>query len=707
MGLYDKFIFNETKPISTYVGAPINEAVATSKSLEEKYYQNIARAGALQTALGNINVANFDRPGYEAITKDITSALDDMAKQKDYENMGTKIGTLAAKFAGDPRVHAMQESYKNYQKYGDELSRLGVNALDFTKKDFRSWDPETGEINIFDPHVELKGDWEGRQSTVLKDLKGDAILSGLTDANRLGFLKTQQGMALTKDKVQNYIDEHGMDEYRGTREYEQQMRWLQHQNPNMSIEDADATIKDQLVSRGMAKVYSTVQNKFLTDAMAIARVRKGDDNPNNYQVRSPWVIADIEAKQGRGNTTSDDLDKIYGMAPITENGMKLNVASGKAYITPGYANPEVAKKRQEAQKLMSELGNSSEVIRNYSKAKDIVKQQTTNVIGAASEVGKKLEALHADGFISDSDFNILRKTTISYLDNPTKVPRTDTKNIMQYGAPGPVSGKFKTNLAISKIADSGLRDEIDNLFNTMYTGAQAAEEANRELTKLTPVYNNRMKTVSKKDAKRLKELSEFLSPKYDDYEKIGQAINDFSIGIIPDTGGDNTTYAGDNKIVKVYGIVPKIQYEARFTKGEQDMLEREGAVKQIGDNVQIRHYRVLPNDEATKRTFDQVKTSGTKLDNKDYKAMNIDRQFYTINNQAKYQFTTVIENARTLLENPEFNGDEDDVKRLNEELAIAKKMIEDGDPNALRQIDMLNTAISNISKKVNMVTTEK
>lgn len=270
MGLYDNFGLQKVNYIPTYQGAPIQEFQKSADVLQNRYYENLAKANATDLALGMglSKVADEDKQNYtDLIAKPVKNALSEMAKSGDYEWATGRVSSIANRFMTDPIRLAMEENKAKKDEYVKTLQTMRENGhtpLDFTPSWQGTVNPD-GTINPFNHQVEARKDWEGRASDLWNnikpdgyDLKPDDVKNGILKDR--GFMSTGTWEGISNQKIKKMFAD-VRNNYMNSEEGQQQFKWYAYQLKKAGLTDQNALmqaqkeIDDNLLSRGMLERF--------------------------------------------------------------------------------------------------------------------------------------------------------------------------------------------------------------------------------------------------------------------------------------------------------------------------------------------------------------------------------------------------------------------------------------------------------------------
>lgn len=279
MPLYDSFNLSNSQYIPQFVGQPLATIERVGDELQDRHYQNIARASQLEL-LGMQQKANAESDADKAYIDQqlagIKDALSTMA-QTGAENSSSKISALANRFLGDEGLITIQKSIDARNRERAMIEQLQAqgktpimnqrNLQNFINRG--SFDPETGKWSAYTPTTQQQLDYVTAQDKIVDPLQADLYQTDLatdmkTTLQNLGinvpngdmskipaYLKTTIVKRLSEDKVNQFIDSKGgWEGYKTTPEYKQQKEIL-----GLS----DREIKEQLRSRGQARVFEQIQ----------------------------------------------------------------------------------------------------------------------------------------------------------------------------------------------------------------------------------------------------------------------------------------------------------------------------------------------------------------------------------------------------------------------------------------------------------------
>lgn len=285
MGYYSDLQFNNGDYIPTYSGLPLDTIQKTGDVLSGRHYQNLAEANRL--ALIKANALANALPGakdyIESNFKDIEGAIEHIA-QNGGENYTGKLNAIANRFMTDQGMLAAADKaakYNEFKKTRDALTTQGFDPLwdkDLEQQYLNSSviDPETKQLsslysNPFNLTAERTLNYMEKMDKVLDPLQANAWETSLKQAATKegmtlpAFLQSTKGKALTAEKVRNYIDNQGgWEVYKDSPEFRQQFGMRK-----MSKDQ----IYNELLSRGLAKVYSQYDNQYIQDPEYINRLK--------------------------------------------------------------------------------------------------------------------------------------------------------------------------------------------------------------------------------------------------------------------------------------------------------------------------------------------------------------------------------------------------------------------------------------------------
>lgn len=280
MALSDSFQLTNSQYIPQYAGLPLEAMEKTGDALAERHYSNIAQARQLEL-LGLSQKANAesdaDKSYIDSQVSSIQNALSEMAKSG-AENATSKVAALATRFMGDEGLVNINKSIEARNREKARLEELGGKGL-MNQAAYQRYlqhgsrDPESGKWNPYQSSAQQQLDYMKKQDEIVApltpdtyqgDLMGDMRTTlkalGVTNisedlANVPGYLKSKAVTQLSERKVKDFIEKQGgWESYKSSEEYNQQKNIL-----GMS----DAEIKNELLSRGQAKVFEKVTKDYM------------------------------------------------------------------------------------------------------------------------------------------------------------------------------------------------------------------------------------------------------------------------------------------------------------------------------------------------------------------------------------------------------------------------------------------------------------
>jgi hypothetical protein len=331
MSRYSNFTLNSGEYVPQYAGSPLNVINDTNTELQNRHYRNIADMSALDLALKQMQSKAVGK-GQEYIANQIgqvSSALQDLAANG-AENSTAKVAALRNQFLGDQGVLRSMEVAQAYNKFLEEKKKtpnplynkqLEQDILNTPVKD------EQGNLtsvysNPLDFKLQSTLNYMAKQDDVVKPLTADswqgdlkvaksvAGLAGMTDNE---FLQTTKGKELSKSKVEKYLfaPAPNAPEGLGWKSYKDSPEYIQ-QSEMLSMSDKD--IKAELLSRGLAKVYTDIDKQFIRNPMKEGAKVTGGENSTapTVTVPSPAVIRNIDTLnrlQKSNWGSADDITK--------------------------------------------------------------------------------------------------------------------------------------------------------------------------------------------------------------------------------------------------------------------------------------------------------------------------------------------------------------------------------------------------------------
>lgn len=346
---FDQFMLPTSEFIQEYQGLPLAEVEKAGTALENTYLKNL-------TAMNQIDMLNADRraiAGDAAKNKEIgeeyNAIIDKMAKEGDFEHMTMRMAGLASQYARDPRIKAINESRKNFeqeQELAQKMSAQGHTPLfmgDPTRH--QSYNPETGEVNIYQPRVEAMLDYEGRMGKIWSDVNPDQSITGLSDKELqlLGedadyYIKYGQWKGIGNKKITDQLD-NAVNSYMITPEGKQQMK--KYMSEGMTMDEAASAVRGDVLDRGQLRIFGLrdIQLRALPSE-ALKASNTGPTMPGYEEMAATHLKTDlgfdIDDFEHRDRSDIDDIDKTERMASVRSGTLS---PSTKAKDVTSYTGP--------------------------------------------------------------------------------------------------------------------------------------------------------------------------------------------------------------------------------------------------------------------------------------------------------------------------------------------------------------------------------
>lgn len=355
MALADSFKLTDTPYVPQYAGLPLQAVESVGDSLQQRHYDNIAKAQQLEL-LGLKQKANAeadaDRQYIDAQLKGVKDALSTMA-QSGAENATAKISNLATSFLGDEGLINIQRSIDARNREKAMLEQLGgegiynQSALDRFKQQ-GSYNPTSKRWEPYVPTAQKQLDYMKKQDEVFAPVEADSFQTGLKGdisttlknmgysgegdlANMPVYLRTDIISGITEKKIKSLLDGGAWEGYKATPEYAQQKNILGN---------TDEEIYNDLLTRGKAKVFNRVQSDWMRNyGFDFKAAQKGDEatiaSTGEQMANEPIVVddavGDITQFEPKDRTTAAEFGSSTGYAGGSGPGPVVTGSRGKDY----------------------------------------------------------------------------------------------------------------------------------------------------------------------------------------------------------------------------------------------------------------------------------------------------------------------------------------------------------------------------------------
>ena len=267
---FDQYFLPQTDYIPEYQGMPLAQIESSAKRLEDTYLKNLAVSSQLDILNAERRSVEGDITLNEQVGQEYEGIIDQMAKEGNYEQMTGRLSALARQYSRDPRIKAIQESRANFdmeQKIAQELKAKGQTPLfQGDPSTHKSYDPKTGQANIYRPQVESMLEYDTRRASIWQTLNPDQYITGLSQSekSKLGdvvdqYLNYGMSKGIFGEKIAQNLD-NVVNAYMTTPEARQELKKLQWEG--RSPEEAMKQIRTEVLDRGELRQYvqRSVQN---------------------------------------------------------------------------------------------------------------------------------------------------------------------------------------------------------------------------------------------------------------------------------------------------------------------------------------------------------------------------------------------------------------------------------------------------------------
>lgn len=208
MALYDSFRLYNSRPMSMYVPAPIEDFKEAQKSLQEKYYLAAQQDDKLLASMSQLQAADFDndRAMLGQIKDYYSKKLADRSERGDYETMFRETSRDGLMFQRDyAPIKQNLDRYNGWlQQQRERLTKGEITrdrfdaAMVLSRMGYKGIDPQNVEGTMFNGYVPLKHvDIAGELLKVSGDWKANSQESPFHFDGKMWW---------TKDKTR-YVDE--------------------------------------------------------------------------------------------------------------------------------------------------------------------------------------------------------------------------------------------------------------------------------------------------------------------------------------------------------------------------------------------------------------------------------------------------------------------------------------------------------------------
>lgn len=360
MPISDSFQLTDSQYIPQFVGTPIQTVEKVGDALQERHYENIAKARQLEL-LSMQQRANAesdaDKAYIDSQVGGVQEALSEMAKNG-AENATSKISALANTYLGNEGLINIQKSIdarSREKAITEKLQAEGKTPIMNQRAydEFRSrgtYNPNSGKWEPYTPSTQQQLDYIKKQDELFSPLQASSWQTGLkgdldttlrnmgykggTDelANMPVFLQTKRISELSEKRIHEFLDEQGgWESYKKTPEYAQQKNILGA---------SDEEIYQDVLSRGLAKTESHIQKEWERNyGFDFKAAQKGEEGlipPTGEQMGNE----PIEVTDSVGDISHFEPDNRRGAASIgTSTGFAGGAGPGPV-ATGGSQGPE-------------------------------------------------------------------------------------------------------------------------------------------------------------------------------------------------------------------------------------------------------------------------------------------------------------------------------------------------------------------------------
>jgi hypothetical protein len=309
-----------------YQGSTLQESVQALDRAGKTFDANLDENNKVQTFFSSIKALPGDRDYLNqkgAEMANIIKGISDKHGVERWDLAGSKVQQLRAAVTQDPKLNAIRESYLNYQKEEETKQAMrNKGEVPFVNSDFashRSFDDQ-GNINIYQPNVELKADYVKTADDIIKNIAPDIVEAQLMPSEVEGILQGKTIRGISKEKLLSKLNA-VKSAYDQTSEGQQHYRFLQKNDPEIN---GDQFVKDFLFNIGTIRTFNEERSNRMVDP-SYEWAQKGLLEQQKIQGR-----LDIKRATGRGNydPRHDGLFRIETLKGKGEVGKERKVGSG-------------------------------------------------------------------------------------------------------------------------------------------------------------------------------------------------------------------------------------------------------------------------------------------------------------------------------------------------------------------------------------------
>lgn len=172
--------YNFQPYVAPFVGGLADTVKNISKELQDVYDENMAKDMQRKVMFANIKTLEGDDFGKKQVADNMDRIIGTVAKsvadgKLEYETASATVANATAEMLTNPVFLAEQESYKEAMKWknvSDEIRAKGGTPLEFKSYDnHKTFDPETGKVNIYQGNYENKLNWNQDAESLFNNLQ--------------------------------------------------------------------------------------------------------------------------------------------------------------------------------------------------------------------------------------------------------------------------------------------------------------------------------------------------------------------------------------------------------------------------------------------------------------------------------------------------------------------------------------------------------
>lgn len=284
MGLYDTFKLTNSRPMSTYVAAPIEDFKETAAALTAKYDKSFGQTINNISSVSSAQAANFenDQSMLSELQNKYGSMFQEQVKQGDFENMGQLAMLAGVKFQ------------KEYAPIKGNLDKVTAYKADLDKQ-------------LADKTID-KGSYTGAMNVSMRNYKG-------LDPNNIA------GSGFVGYKPAAYVDIQDMmfkraagwkaDSKDSPFQYDGNGWWNKHTGKEVKESEVATALKQSLMADPMATAYMRDQILFNTPEVVteedVAGIRASYTNLYKKDPVSVEIVKSMSPKELYARNYQDNL----------------------------------------------------------------------------------------------------------------------------------------------------------------------------------------------------------------------------------------------------------------------------------------------------------------------------------------------------------------------------------------------------------------